>query len=104
MIFPSIQSPSRGEIIRALRAAENAVDLVSPTSSDLTPAVRSQNDFNCQKQYLLMQNSLSIFDIESKWLADEVYVHGITPEVKEIVSSLGGVTKTARLMGLSYHS
>ncbi len=68
----------------------------------MAPAVNPRNGFNYLKQDLLMKNSLSIFDVESEWLTDEVYVHGLKNEIKQIISNLGGPTKTSHLLNISY--
>ncbi|MDO8537537.1 MAG: LAGLIDADG family homing endonuclease [archaeon] len=49
-----------------------------------------------------MQTNFSIFDIQSDWLKDEVYIHGIKQEIKEILVHLGRPTKVAKLIGVSY--
>lgn len=51
-----------------------------------------------------MQNSLSIFDAPSDWLKNDVMLHGIAPEVKDIALRLGGAPKVSRLIGVSYHA
>ena len=49
-----------------------------------------------------MQTNLSLFDVESNWLNDQIYVHGLKNEIKEILVHLGGPSKACNLLGVSY--
>jgi len=65
-------------------------------------AMRSKNHLKPQKSNSLMQEKLSIFDVESDWLKDQVYVHGLREEIREILVHLGGPSKACHLLGVSY--
>lgn len=51
-----------------------------------------------------MTDKLSIFDIKSDWLKDEIYVHGVKDEIKEIARLLGGPIKLSRKLGVDYNN
>jgi hypothetical protein len=51
-----------------------------------------------------MPDTLSIFDTQSDWLKDEIYVHGCKEEIKEIACALGGPTKLSRMLGVDYNN
>ena len=66
------------------------------------PAIRPKNHLKLQNSNSLMGEKLSIFDIDSDWLKDEVYVHGLRKEIREILVRLGGPSKACKLLGVSY--
>ena len=49
-----------------------------------------------------MKNKLSIFNVDSDWLKDEVYVHGVREEIREILFHLEGPSKACKLLGVPY--
>lgn len=48
-----------------------------------------------------MVRNFSIFDA-SDWLSDEIYVHGLESELKEIIAQLGGVICSSKKIGVNY--
>jgi len=68
----------------------------------IAPAIRSKNHLKSQKPNFIMGEKLSIFDVESGWLKDQVYVHGLREEIREILNHLGGPSKACRLLEVSY--
>ncbi|MBI4043528.1 MAG: hypothetical protein HY393_01825 [Candidatus Diapherotrites archaeon] len=51
-----------------------------------------------------MAEKLSIFDVKSDWLKNEIYVHGVKDELDEMAGILGGRVKAAKELGVSYKS
>ncbi len=68
-------------------------------------ATYSQSDYKGKKSNICKgaeRVELSIFDINSDWLADEIYISNIKEEVNNVVWSLGGPAKASKLMNLKY--
>ncbi|QQR92111.1 MAG: hypothetical protein IPJ89_03005 [Candidatus Iainarchaeum archaeon] len=51
-----------------------------------------------------MPSKLSIFDLKSDWLKDDIYVHGLKDEIKEITRLLGGPGKLSKRLEVNYNS
>ncbi|MFH0969956.1 MAG: LAGLIDADG family homing endonuclease [Candidatus Diapherotrites archaeon] len=62
-----------------------------------------RNDFRSENCSSTMDDELSIFDAKSDWLNDEIYVHGVKDEVKEIADRFGPV-KLSRILKVDYNN
>jgi len=67
----------------------------------MAPATTSKNHLSFQNTNSSMEK-LSLFNVESDWLKDQIYVYGLREEIREILTHLGGPSKACKLIGISY--
>lgn len=70
----------------------------------MTTAECFQNDFRSEINSNWMDDKLSIFGANSDWLKDEIYVHNLKNEIKEISTVAGGPIHVSRLLDVDYNS